>query len=270
MIPALFVCLLAASAPPRPSASPGYPSYQRANALFVAKKFPQCLEEIEKALVLDPNLVPALTLKAKLAISFNRFDVARQALEHAIRVEPSSAYAHFLLGFQYHLQNELQLALPELETARRLDPNDARALLYLGLTHESLGAVDQAVALYREAIRVEEAAGKLQADTLLTCARLLLLAGRLGECAALIDRAVKLEPAHRDAHYERARLLLQSGDAPGAAREGETALRLAPTGITDRQIRYLLVRAHGLSGNEKRAAEHAAALRAEEDSAARK
>jgi len=262
VIPALVLCLVAMLPQARESASPGYQSYERANSLFVAKKFPECLEELEKALLLDANLVPALTLKAKLAISMNRFDVARQSLDHAIRVQPSSWYAHFLMGFQYHLQNELQLALPELEAARRLNPKDSKPLLYLGLTHESLGDTDKAVALYREAIRVEEAAGKPQADTLLTCARLLLLLDRLEECAKLIDRAEKLEPSHRDVHYERARLLLRTGDAAAATRAGETALRLAATGITDRQIRYLLVRAYGLTGDEKRAAAHAAALRA--------
>jgi len=260
VIPALVLCLVAVPQA-RERASLGYQSYERANSLFVAKKFPECMEELEKALLADADLVPALTLKAKLAISLNRFDVARQSLDHAIRVEPSSWYAHFLMGFQYHLQNELQLALPELEAARRLNPKDSKPPLYLGLTHESLGDTDQAVALYGEAIRVEQAAGKPQADTLLTCARLLLLLGRLEECAKLIDRAAKLEPSHRDVHYERARLLLTTGDAAAAARAGETALSLAVTGIADRQIRYLLVRAYGLTGDEKRAAAHAAALR---------
>ncbi|MEK7752361.1 MAG: tetratricopeptide repeat protein [Acidobacteriota bacterium] len=264
MIAALLLCLVSAFAQTRERASPGYASYERANALFVAKKFPECFEEIEKALLLDPGLVPALTLKAKLAIGLNRFDVARQSLEQALKVAPSSWYAHFLMGFQYHLQNELQLALPELVEARRLNPKDSKPPLYLGLTHESLGDTDKALAFYREAIRVEEAAGASQADTLLTAARLLLLAGRLEECEKLIDRAVKLEPSHRDVHYERARLLLRKQDAPSAAREGETALRLPLTGITDRQIRYLLVRAYGLSGDGKRAGEHAAALRDEE------
>jgi tetratricopeptide (TPR) repeat protein len=156
------------------------------------------------------------------------------------------------------------LVLLSLSAARRLNPKDSKAPLYLGLTRESLGDTDRAVALYREAIRVEEAAGKLQADTLLTCARLLLLLDRLEECGELIDRAAKLEPAHRDVHYERARLLLRAGDAAAAARAGEAALRLAATGITDGQIRYLLVRAYGLTGDEKRAATHAAALRGAE------
>src|ERR1039458_8956579 len=80
--------------------SPGYPAYQRANELFVAKKFPESLNAIDEALRLDPKLVPALTLKAKLAMAINRFDVARQSLEQALASDPTSAYAQFFSAFK--------------------------------------------------------------------------------------------------------------------------------------------------------------------------
>src|SRR6266487_3552867 len=76
--------------------SPGYAAYEKANALFVAKKFPESLAAIEEALRLDPKLVPALTLKAKLAMAANRYDVARQTLERALAIAPYAAYARFL------------------------------------------------------------------------------------------------------------------------------------------------------------------------------
>jgi len=237
--------------------------YEKANALFVAKELPECQAALDEALRLDPKLVPALTLQAKLAMAVKRNDLARQSLKRALAVEPDSWYARFLSGFLYHLENDLQLALPELERARKLNPRDPRSALYLGLTQESLGRTAEAVALYQEAIKLEQAAGKAQADTLLAYARLLLLLGRLEECGRLIERALKLEPDFRDAHYERARLLLKQGNPAGAAREGEQALRL-PGAITEAQIRYLLVRAYQASGQEKLAAEQAAALRAAE------
>jgi tetratricopeptide (TPR) repeat protein len=246
------------------SVSPALRLYEKANALFVAQKFAECQETLEEALRLDPKLVPALTLKAKLAMSVNRFDVARQSLERAIAADPSSWYAHFLMGFQYHLQNDLPLALPELEKARELNPRDARPAIYLGLTHESLGHTAEAVRFYEEAIRLEAAAGKPQADTLLTYARFLFVSGRLEECGKLIERALKLEPNSRDVHFEHARLLLRKGDAAGAAEEGEKALRLPGVGIPDRPIHYLLVRAYRMSGQERLAEKHAAAVRAGE------
>ncbi len=244
--------------------SPGYRSYESANALFVAGKFSECAQALDEALRQDPKLVPALTLRAKLAMSMNRFDVSTDSLRRALAADPSSWYAHFLLGFQYHLQNELPLALPELERARQLNPRDARPALFLGLTQESLGRLPEAVEFYQEAIRLEEMAGKPQADTLLTYTRLLLLLGRLEECDRLIQRALRLEPDSRDVHYEFGRFLMKKGDPAGAANEGEKALRCAASGITDRQIHYLLVRAYELAGNEKLAAKHAEALRSSE------
>ncbi len=262
-----LACLLLCSAAlwaQQPDAPAAYRAYEKANALFVAKNMPECQAALDEALHLDPNLVPALTLQAKLAMAVNRHDLARKSLKQALAVEPKSWYARFLSGFLYHLENDLQLALPELEKARQLNRRDPRPVLYLGLTEESLGNTSAAIGLYQEAIRLEEAAGKPQTDTLLAYSRLLLLLGRLAECGKLIDRALKLEPDSRDAHYERARLLLKQGDAAGAAREGEKALRLTGVGITEGQIRYLLVRAYQATGQEKRATEHAAALRAAE------
>jgi tetratricopeptide (TPR) repeat protein len=257
MIAAVLVCLMALFVQdPR-----AVGAYDRANALFVEKKFPECLEAIEEALQFDPKLVPALTLRAKLAMAMNRFDVARQSLERAIALDPASQYAHFLLGFQHYLQNDLQQALAALEKARELNPKDGRALLYLGLTQESLGDSGKAVESYQQAMRIEEAAGKPQTETLLIYARLLLLLERFEECAKIIDRAVRLDPNNREARFERVRLLLKKGDPAGAAREGETALRLPAAGVTDEQVRYLLVRAYSLAGREEQAAAHASALR---------
>ncbi len=241
--------------------SPGYAAYQKANTLFVAQKFPECLQALDEALRLDPKLVPALTLKAKVAMAQNSFDVARQALERALAADPASGYAHFLYGLQFYLQNEMQSALGPFERARRLNPRDPRPVLYLGYTQESLGRPEPAVALYQEAIRIERASGRPQVETLLVCERLLLLLDRSAEARRLIEEALGIEPNSRDAHFEMARLLLKSGNPVQAAREGETALGL-PAGVAaDRQIHYLLIRAYRASGQESRAAEHAEELR---------
>jgi tetratricopeptide (TPR) repeat protein len=152
----LILAALLAQQPPQDAGR----LYEQAHALFVAKNFAACEETLEQALLLDPKLVPALTLKAKLALVRNRFDVARESLQQALAAEPSSWYAHFLLGFLYHLQNDLPLALPALEKTRQLNPQDARPVLYLGLTQESLGHTGEAIGFYEEAVRLEEAAGE--------------------------------------------------------------------------------------------------------------
>ena len=245
--------------------SPGFAAYEKANALFTAKKFPECLAQIEEALRLDPKLVAALTLKAKLAMILNRFDMSRESLEQALAADPTSAYAQFLYGLDAYLRSDLQAALPRLEKARQLNLADPRSALYLGLTHESLGQPSEALKLYEEAVRLEQSAGAPQADTFLTGSRLLLLMGRLDDCDLWIKRALKLEPNSRAAHFEFGRLLERRGDPLQAAREGESALRLPDGDPADAQIHYLLIRAYQECGQPAQAARHAEALRAIEN-----
>src|SRR3989442_1614068 len=128
--------------------SPGYRAYEKANSLFVQQKFDESFTAIEEALRLDPKLIPALTLKAKLAMAINRFDVARQSLEQALAADPKAQYAQFLYGLEAYLTNDMQAALPRFRKAHELNPSDPRATLYFGLTTESLGEPAEALKLY--------------------------------------------------------------------------------------------------------------------------
>jgi tetratricopeptide (TPR) repeat protein len=262
----LFAIILFGATP----SSPGYPTYEKANSLFVAKKFPEALAATEEALRLDPKLVPALTLKAKLAMAAYRLDVARRCLEQALALDPRAPYAQFLYGLVAYMGNDAKEALPRFRKARQLNPTDPRAALYLGLTIESLGQPGEALSLYEEAVRLERSAGEPHAETLLPGARLLLLLGRLEECERWIRQAAKLSPDSRDVHFEFARLLLKKGDAAQAAVEGEIALRLSEGVVTDAAIRYQLVRAYQQNGMPDRAAIHAEIMRAQETPAGNK
>lgn len=235
--------------------SPGYAAYRQANALFVAKKIPEALQALERSLQQDGKLVPALTLYAKIAMTMNRFEMARESLDRALAVEPKSAYARFLYGLSYYLSNDLQQALPEFVKARAADAKDPRVALYLGLTYESLGRTEEAMGQYEESARLGPSV-----ETYLAGARLLQLKGRLDDGEQWVRKALALEPGSRDAHFEMARLLLQRDRAAEAAKEGERALALDGGEVSDKQIHYLLVRAYRGS-QPGLAAEHAAAVR---------
>jgi tetratricopeptide (TPR) repeat protein len=254
------ICAALASAQP----SPGLAAYERADRMFRDHKFQESMDALDEALRLDPSLVPALTLRAKLAMAANRYDAARQSLERAIAVDPRSWYAHFLYGFQFYQQNEMPAATAALEKARALNPRDASTALYLGLAYEALGRTGDALALYRRAIELEDAAGTLHVETLLTGGRLLLLLGRSDDSAELAQRAAKLDPASRDPHFELARLWLKRADPTKSIVEGEAALRLRQGDITDQQIHFLLVQAYRAAGEDEQARRHADAMRLSE------
>lgn len=248
--------------------SPGQAAYERANRLLVAQKLPEALTAVEEALRLDSKLVPALTLKAKLAMAAYRWEIARQCLEQALAIDPRASYAQFLYGMEAFLGNDLKEAVPRFQKARQLSPTDPRAALYLGLSLESLGQSTQALSLYEEAIRLERSGGGLHAETMLPDIRLLLLMGRFDECERRLSEALKLSPQSRDVHFEMARLLLRKGDAREAAVEGETALKLSEGAVTDNAIHYLLVRAYRQSGAPDKADLHAEIMRIQETPAA--
>ncbi len=249
-----FLALLAA-------VSPGRPAYEQANKLFAAGQFAEARKALDESLQLDPDLVPALTLRAKMEMADNHFEQAGRTLERALKLDPKAEYAHFLYGLNAFLANDMGQALPRFRQARELNPQNPRTALYLGLTVESLGRDDEAMLLYRDALRLERAKNAVDADTLLPGGRLLLLQGKLDESERWIREAVAVSPKFRDAHFDLARVLLKQGDAQAAAHEGEAALQLQGATITDAQIHYLLIRAWNQAGDAGRSEQHADVLR---------
>ena len=236
--------------------------YDQANSLFQQRRFQEAEAALNASLRADPNLAPALTLKGKLAMGLNRFDVARECFEKAASIEPKSPYVQFLLGFFHYVDNDFVRAIPALERARSLKPDDARTHFYLALSQEGVANPTEATKLYLRTIELESAGGKPQADTHVAYGRLLFVQGDLNASAKQIARALQLDPNSRDAHYELGRIHFENAEWSKAADGGEIALRLPGVGTTDRQIHYLLTRAYAKSGNREAAGKHLALFKA--------
>ena len=238
------------------TASGAVEHYNRAHAFFQQQKFVEANEALDAALTADPDYVPALTLKGKLAMAFNRFDVARAAFARAARLSPESAYAQFMLGFFYYVDNDFVQAVPVLERARKLDPCDPRATLYLAMSHEGLARPDLAIPLYEQTIELEKRRGQPSPDTHTACGRLLFTLGRYADAARQVARVLEIDPNSRDGHYEQGRLFLEQGRYAEASAHGEKALANQGPGTTDRQIHFLLARAYGKLGKKDLAQFH--------------
>ena len=235
-------------------ATAGLADYEQANEMFRTGRYAEAEALLTRALLANPNLVPALTLKGKLAMGFNRFEEARTAFVRAAELEPESPGTQFLLGFFHYVDNDFAKALGPLEKALVLKPGDARAAFYLALTHEGLAQPKEAESFYRKTLALE--ASKPNHETHTAYGRLLFTLGRFDESRVQIERALALEPRSRDAHYERGRLLLEEGKFKEAAEEGEKALAIAGMGTLDRQIFYLLARSYAKLRHEAKAAEY--------------
>jgi len=92
-----------------------------------------------KALVVDPDLVPALVNLANIHYACDRLIEAQALYERAIRLEPVCFEANFNLGNIHHDMGRYEDALGCYEEAVGLSPTYADAHFYLAVTLEKLG-----------------------------------------------------------------------------------------------------------------------------------
>ena len=223
------------------SLSPQQQHYDNATDGLAKMQFARADEEVDASLRLDPNFVPALILKARLAIFAHRPDVAKSCLIKAVSIDPSSESAQFFLGVFYYLQNDFLLGISPLEAARSLSPQDPMPIFYLAMSKEALGDATDALRLYEEA--TARASGNQTAQTsaiLVAYGRLLYSLGRFEESIAKDQLAIEADSQSRDAFYERAKGLAHQRRYQAAAADGERALRLPELGTSDSQIHFLL------------------------------
>src|ERR1700760_3467078 len=125
--------------------------YEKAKHEVAERDFSAAVSEVDAALHENPNMVPALVLKPRLAVFAHRPDVAKSCLITAITADPTSEEAQFFLGAFYYQQNDFKLAVPPLQTAQTLAPQNPLPVFYLAMSQEALGNAAEALALYQQA-----------------------------------------------------------------------------------------------------------------------
>jgi tetratricopeptide (TPR) repeat protein len=216
--------------------------YENAKQAFAQRNFPQAMSEVDTALHESPDLVPALVLKARLAVFAHRPEVARSCLITAITADPASEEAQFFLGSFYYLQNDFKLAISPLETAQTLSPKSPLPVFYLAMTQEALGDAAKALEFYQQAENLSPEKSPQSASILVAYGRFLFSMGRVKESIEKDRRAIAWDAESRDAHYELAKGLDHEGEFQEAAVEAERALTLPMFGTSDAQIHFLLAR----------------------------
>jgi tetratricopeptide (TPR) repeat protein len=230
---------------------PAATNYQKAAELFTKHDLPGAEAAVEESLHLDPQYVPALVLKARLAMISGRMEVARRALQAAVAAGPDQNGSRFLLGFCLYLENDFQGARDALALA---DQNDARVTLYIALSEEGLNHPDAAIQYYERSLKLDH----VNTQARVAYSRLLRRKGEVDRAESLIDAALRFAPNARDILYEKGQCQFDRGSYSQAAEYGERALAAPGPAPTEREIRFLLARAYLKAGNRDTAAKHRA------------
>jgi tetratricopeptide (TPR) repeat protein len=103
-------------------------------------------------------------------------------------------------------------------------PDNARAHNNLGRVHYQLGRIDEAIAQYREALRLDSA----NPHTRYNLGLALMNSGRLAEAELSLVAAVRMAPGYFDAHLNLGIVLTKLGRAEAALPHFAEAIRLDP------------------------------------------
>ncbi len=185
----------------------------RGNTLWMEYEFKRALADANKAIELSPTALPAYEIKAKVLADMNRRKEAAAAAEQAIKAQPDNPYAYMVATNIYQRLGMTAEALSVRERQQKVTPTTAKAYLD------------------RSTLRDKN-------DT----------AGRRQD----IEGALKLEPNNLSALIQKAAL---QSEAQEWADAGETLARARQLAARDPQVANLLGIALAKAGRDVEAEE---------------
>ena len=189
----------------------------------------------KEAISLDPNFSAAYGLLSRTQfreVLFRTTKDPKMTMElsienskKAIALDPSSADAQSYLGWLYTMMRQHEKGIAAGERGLALNPNSSRAYSNLGLSLVSAGRPDEAIKLYKKAIRLSP----IPSANILFCQCFAYRdAGRYEEGIAAAKKAIQAEPDSLFAHMCLASSYVLLGRIDEAKAEAAEMLRINP------------------------------------------
>jgi Tfp pilus assembly protein PilF len=190
--------------------------------------FRKAIEQFTAATHLDPkyalawsSLSIALNVRAGEFLSGadarHGYAEARAAADTALALAPDLSDAHVARGLGLRADFDWRGSEREFRRALELAPNDGRAKANLGFALATLGQLQSAIDLYRQAI-VDD---PLHADWLVNLGLYLATLGHLDEGERTISKAIELQPSAHGFHAGLAGVQILRGDLGAALAAAE-------------------------------------------------
>jgi tetratricopeptide (TPR) repeat protein len=192
-------------------------------------------------------------LRFTLALAYirvGRGEWARPELERLVASHPREAAYPYWIGRLDYDAGKYVDAIARFNEALTRDPQFARAHDNLGLCYEALDEPDNAVAHYREAIRLNRMAPVKSPWPPTNLGILMRQRGELEEAGSLFREALQYDGNFANAHYQLGVLLEQQGLMDEAAAALARAAAIDPTYA---EPHYALARVYRRQGQPARA-----------------
>jgi tetratricopeptide (TPR) repeat protein len=142
-------------------------------------------------------------------------------LERASRLDPANTNVLLDLGRAYGLRYEFESAERYFEKAVKIAPRRIDSLVEAGLRSQAFGNYQMAAGYFERATREKGAT----ADVFVTLAELFERGPRVNEAAALVERALALQPDHASSLLARARYKRLAGSLEEAEKSTRELLQ---------------------------------------------
>jgi adenylate cyclase len=225
----LKVKLLGAAPKVRTTDPKAYALYLQAREL-ARQQTPEAFSKSDalyrQVLEIDPRYAPAWDELARnfrnkygmgLLSSQEGYARAREAAEKALAIDPDYAPAPAQLGTIAMYENDLAGAARHFQRALALDPTDLDVLRSTTAFLQSLGRLDEALALHEAVVRRDP----VNVTALYNLGYFQRQAGRYDAAIASLRTVLSLSPGRGGAHYQLETALMLKGDTTAALTEIE-------------------------------------------------
>jgi Tfp pilus assembly protein PilF len=118
--------------------------FQNAMAEFVGQNYGNSIDELNRAIALDPDYKLAYLSRGSAFLKLNRLEEARHDFDRLLKIDPKHARAYHLRGLVNEKVGDNESALGDFNAAIEVDPEYGAAYYSRATLHSKLGNTDLA------------------------------------------------------------------------------------------------------------------------------
>lgn len=185
-------------------------------------------EDIEKALSINHNSVNGYVMRADIAINQAKdYAAALEDMNRAIKLQPRHAGFFINRAFLRYMNDDFQGAFADYDYAIQLEPQNTVAIFNRGLLRTEVHDNDKAIADFDAVLNLNPDDHK----ALYNRAIILSEVGQLDRAIADLDKLIEVYPDFSAAYFMRFDAKRRKGDMTGAEKDYKKSVALADTRV---------------------------------------
>jgi tetratricopeptide (TPR) repeat protein len=143
--------------------------YSLGNAYSRQKEYEKASQKYQKAIaqpILSPLKLGAYNNLGNLLMEVGELNIAKEAYEKAIQIDPSFTIGYYNLGMIYKALNRIDEAIAAYQQAINIDPHYASAYQNLGVIFYKIGNLSESIKAFKMAIALHDTQNPAEAEKL--------------------------------------------------------------------------------------------------------